>query len=121
MGMVTEKPKEEAKRHLLPSQVLVHYNPELPLILACDASTVGTGSVVSAVMLEINRLPDVYALYCRVLFAIAKNNLLHLTRNATTSIINLLLPERIDWEDCLLRLVVFPVEMLHLVLFESTQ
>ena len=32
---------EEAKRHLLTSQVLVHCNLELPLILACDASLVG--------------------------------------------------------------------------------
>ena len=38
---------EEAKRHLLTCQVLVHYKPELPLILACDASPVGVGEVIS--------------------------------------------------------------------------
>lgn len=38
---------EEAKKQLLSSKVLVHYNPELPLILACDASPFGIGAVIS--------------------------------------------------------------------------
>ena len=28
-------------------KVLVHYNPELPIILACDESPYGVGSVIS--------------------------------------------------------------------------
>lgn len=41
-----------AKKQLLSNRVLVHYNPELPLILTCDASPVGIGAVIS------HQLPD---------------------------------------------------------------
>ena len=36
-----------SKRMLLSSQVLAHYDPEQQLILACDASPVGLGAVLS--------------------------------------------------------------------------
>jgi hypothetical protein len=43
----SQSPLEEVKRNLLTSQVLVHYNPELWLTLACDASPVGVGAGIS--------------------------------------------------------------------------
>ena len=39
-----------AKELLLSSQVLAHYNPELELILSCDASAYGVGAVISQIM-----------------------------------------------------------------------
>jgi len=36
-----------SKKLLLSSQVLVHFNPRLPIILACDASAHGIGAVLS--------------------------------------------------------------------------
>ena len=36
-----------SKDLLVSSQVLTHYDPSLPLILACDASPVGLGVVLS--------------------------------------------------------------------------
>lgn len=38
---------EKAKRLLLKHNVLVHYDPKLPLILSCDASPYGVGAVLS--------------------------------------------------------------------------
>jgi len=51
-----EKPQENAfnqsKKMLMSSQLLVHFNPGLPLILACDASAYGIGAVLA------HRMPD---------------------------------------------------------------
>ena len=41
---------QEAKRSLTSSTVLVHYNPDLPLKVAADASSRGLGAVLSQVM-----------------------------------------------------------------------
>lgn len=38
---------ELSKRLLLSSQVIVHYNPELPIYVSCDASSYGVGAVLS--------------------------------------------------------------------------
>ena len=43
---------EESKALLTSSRVLVHYNPELPIVVSSDASSCGIGSVLS------HRLPD---------------------------------------------------------------
>ena len=47
-----ERAFQLAKNSLSSANVLVHYNPELPLILECDASPYGVGAVIS------HRFPD---------------------------------------------------------------
>ena len=43
---------QKSKQLLLPSQTLVHFDPKLEIVLACDASAYGIGAVLS------HRLPD---------------------------------------------------------------
>ncbi|XP_061878364.1 uncharacterized protein K02A2.6-like [Entelurus aequoreus] len=45
-----EKAFKAAKDHLQSEQVLTHYDPRLPLRIACDASPYGVGAVLSHVM-----------------------------------------------------------------------
>ncbi len=42
-----ERAYKKLKDHLASAKVLVHYNPQLPLKLDCDASSVGIGAVLS--------------------------------------------------------------------------
>ncbi|XP_057673038.1 uncharacterized protein LOC130904346 [Corythoichthys intestinalis] len=56
-----QKAFETAKKQLLSSKVLVHYNPDLPLILACDASPVGIGAVISHKMTDGSEKPIIFA------------------------------------------------------------
>lgn len=56
-----QKSFEEAKKQLLSNRVLVHYDPQLPLILACDASPVGVGAVISHKMPDGNEKPVAFA------------------------------------------------------------
>ena len=51
-GPTQQKAFDESKELLVSSDVLVHYKPELPIILSSDASPYGIGSVLS------HRLPD---------------------------------------------------------------
>ena len=51
-GPTQQKALDDPKALLASSDVLVHYNPELPIILSSDASPYGIGSVPS------HRLPD---------------------------------------------------------------
>lgn len=46
---------------LVSQDVLTHYNPELPLYLACDASPYGVGAVLSHVMPDGEEKPIAYA------------------------------------------------------------
>ncbi|XP_034027378.1 uncharacterized protein K02A2.6-like, partial [Thalassophryne amazonica] len=47
--MEAPAPGDKAKTLLVSQEVLTHYNPELPLRLACDASPYGVGAVLSHV------------------------------------------------------------------------
>ena len=52
---------QEAKATLLSSQVLVHYDPSLPLMLAGDASAYGVGAVISHTMPDGSERPIAFA------------------------------------------------------------
>ena len=60
-----------AKQALTSAQVLVHYNPELPIRVAADASAYGIGAVLSHVLGDGNERPIAYA--SRTLSASEKN------------------------------------------------
>jgi hypothetical protein len=45
-----EQAFKEAKRLIASDRVLVHYNPNLPVLLACDASSYGISAVLSIVV-----------------------------------------------------------------------
>ncbi|XP_039384821.1 uncharacterized protein K02A2.6-like, partial [Mauremys reevesii] len=51
----------KAKDALLNSEVLTHFDPSLPLQLACDASPYGVGAVVSHIMLSGEERPIAFA------------------------------------------------------------
>ena len=51
----------EAKRLITSEQVLTHYDPGLPVSLACDASPTGIGAVLSHVMLDGSERPVAFA------------------------------------------------------------
>ena len=50
-----------AKEMITSEQVLTHYDPSLPLRLACDASPVGIGAVLSHVMNDGTERPIAFA------------------------------------------------------------
>ncbi|KAL7842622.1 hypothetical protein SRHO_G00243110 [Serrasalmus rhombeus] len=52
---------QKAKALLVAQEVLTHFNPELPLRLACDASPYGVGAVLSHVMPDGEEKPIAYA------------------------------------------------------------
>nr|XP_024658736.1 uncharacterized protein K02A2.6-like [Maylandia zebra] len=52
---------QKAKERLASPKILTHYNPELPLRLACDASPYGVGAVLSHVMPDGQERPIAYA------------------------------------------------------------
>ena len=55
------KPVEVVKETLSSVDTLTHYNPKLPLTLACDASPVGVGAVISHVFPDNTEKPIAYA------------------------------------------------------------
>ena len=52
---------EKIKHHLKSADVLVHYQPELPLVLATDASPYGVGAVISHIMPDGRERPIAFA------------------------------------------------------------
>lgn len=52
---------QKDKALLVSQEVLTHYNPELPLPLACDASPYGVGSVLSHIMPDATERPIAFA------------------------------------------------------------
>ncbi|XP_043285741.1 uncharacterized protein [Venturia canescens] len=51
----------KVKRRLVESEVLVHYNPELPIKISCDASPFGLGAVLSHVFPDESERPVTFA------------------------------------------------------------
>ncbi|XP_038064022.1 uncharacterized protein K02A2.6-like [Patiria miniata] len=56
-----EKAFEKAKSLITADEVLTHYDPDLPVKLACDASPYGLGAVMSHVMPDGSERPVAYA------------------------------------------------------------
>ena len=56
-----EKAFELSKELLTSSRLLIHFDPSLPLILACDASDYGVGAVLAHQMLNREERPIGYA------------------------------------------------------------
>ena len=56
-----QKAFEKSKELLKSATLLIHYNPELPLLLQCDASPVGVACVMSHIMSDKSDRPIMYA------------------------------------------------------------
>ena len=56
-----EGASHKVKERITPEQVLTHYDPNLPLRLACDASPVGIEAVLSHVMSDSTEQPIAFA------------------------------------------------------------
>jgi len=52
---------ESAKKELVSSKLLVHYDPELPTKMAADASAYGVGAVISHVYPDGHEKPVAFA------------------------------------------------------------
>ena len=52
---------DDAKKQLLSAKVLMHYDANLPLVLACDASSYGIGAVISHVLENGDERPIAFA------------------------------------------------------------
>ena len=52
-----EEAFQAAKKFLILADVLVHFDPDLPLLLACDASSYGIGAVLSHRMKDGSECP----------------------------------------------------------------
>ena len=64
--MVLEREREEkafeaSKKLILSTDLLVHFDPSLPIILACDASSYGVGAVLAHRMPEWSERPVGFA------------------------------------------------------------
>ena len=58
---VEQESFKQSKESLLSSTVLVHFNPDLPIVLACDASSYGVGVVLAHKMLDDSERPIGFA------------------------------------------------------------
>ncbi len=61
MGKRGERSISTTREAFTSTQVLIHYNPEWPIKLDCDASAVGIGAVPSHVMPDGTERPIAYA------------------------------------------------------------
>ena len=61
MGAEQQAAFSKSKALLSSDRLLVHYDPDLPLVLACDASPVGVGAVLSQRMPEGGERPIAFA------------------------------------------------------------
>ena len=52
---------QKAKDLLQADSLLVHYNPERPLVVSCDASPWGVGAVLAHQMDDVSERPVAYA------------------------------------------------------------
>ena len=59
--MTEQRAFQNSEKLLLSSQVLVHYDPSLEVILACDASSYGVGAVLSHRMADGSERPVAFA------------------------------------------------------------
>ena len=60
-GKAQQKAFVKSKELLKSATLLIHYNPELPLLLQCDASPVGVACVMSHIMPDKSDRPIMYA------------------------------------------------------------
>ena len=60
-GSQEETSFQKLKEELVSAKVLVHYNPQLPVKLDCDASSTGIGAVLSHQMLDGTERPIAFA------------------------------------------------------------
>ena len=67
----TERAFQQSKEMLTSKQLLTHYNPQLPLVLVCDASAYGVGFVLAHLMSDGTEKPIAYA--SRTLYAAERN------------------------------------------------
>ena len=51
----------KSKELLTSADLLIHFDPDLPLVLACDASAYGIGTVLAYVMPDGTERPIAYA------------------------------------------------------------
>ena len=60
MGEKEEQAFQQSKYLLNSSNLLIHYDPEKPMVIACDASPYGLGAVLSHIMPDKSERPIMF-------------------------------------------------------------
>ena len=60
MGEKEEQAFQQSKYLLNSSNLLIHYDPEKPMVIACDASPYGLGAVLSHIMPDKSERPIIF-------------------------------------------------------------
>ena len=60
MGEKEEQAFQQSKYLLNSSNLLIHYDPENPMVIACDASPYGLGAVLSHIMPDKSERPIMF-------------------------------------------------------------
>ena len=60
MGEKEEQTFQQSKYLLNSSNLLIHYDPEKPMVIACDASPYGLGAVLSHIMPDKSERPIIF-------------------------------------------------------------